>query len=585
MAVDSSHPALPAAAAPSPATRFFGRFQLTNLLGKSARTMLWVVHDPRAGQALLLAMPRVRPAHRSALEQWRQSARLAARIDHPGLAPVVEVGEHDQWPFMAYDRGQAVVLTEVLSSKGQPAQEMAPWALQILQGLAFAHEAGLAHADLQPHMILLGEGGARLLGLGVALLPMHGTGQALVAQRKGSERDVLAMGVLMHHALAGQPALDQPDVTEVMARLPPLGREIVRVPWSTAHPIPEALRAIVNRATDRQERQRYRNARTLERALEGWLLAEGAQGGGPLALLLDRIRANGLLPALPGAANRAARLLRMERERNDELAQAVLQDMALTFELMRLINTAQARNVLAAGNGPILAIRRAVDMLGLDAVSRAANALRAWPGPLNEAQAAALELTFERVRRAGRIAQWIRPPGYDGEVVCLLALLQNLGRLVIGYHCADEAAQIERLMRPAPSTDAGQPDDLGMSEEAASFAVLGIDVAGIGVAIGRLWGLDESLLHMIQRPALAQSLRPSASDDELLRLTASCANEIVDVSQTRPAHRAGALQRVAQRYGRLLGLSLQDLQSAAQGIDPASKPAPIQRDALTAQTP
>ena len=267
MAVETSHTALPAAAARAQATRFFGRFQLLKLLGKSARSMLWAVEDPHDGQGLWLAMPRTRPAHPAALEHWRQTARRVARTDHPGLAQVVEVGEHEQWPFLTYDRGQAAVLTELLSSKGQPAQEMAPWALQILQGLAFAHDAGLAHADLQPYLIAFGEGGgARLLGLGVVSDAVDGVGQGLQAQRKASERDVLSMGVLMHHALAGQPALDQPDVAELIARLPPVGREIVRVPWSTAHPIPEALRAIVNRATDRQERQRYRNARTLERA-------------------------------------------------------------------------------------------------------------------------------------------------------------------------------------------------------------------------------------------------------------------------------------------------------------------------------
>ena len=58
----------------------------------------------------------------------------------------------------------------------------------------------------------------------------------------------------------------------VVGRLPPFGHEIVRLPWTTPHPIAEPLRAIVNRATDRQERQRYRSARTL-RARAGRLAA------------------------------------------------------------------------------------------------------------------------------------------------------------------------------------------------------------------------------------------------------------------------------------------------------------------------
>ncbi len=470
----------------SQAVRRFGRFQLLKLLGKSSRTMLWQADDPDTGLEILLAMPRARPSDGAAAEQWRQAVRRASRLDHPSLAQVVEAGEQEQWPFISYELGNASVLSERLPAKGQPAPEMVPWAVQVLEGLAFAHDAGAVHHDLQAFMVLLPEQGpARLLGLGVALEPQDSQLQGLQAQRRSSERDVLAFGIVMHHALAGQPALDQSDVSSVIERLPPQGREIVRLPWSTAHKIPEALRAIVNRATDRQERQRYRNARTVARALEGWLNAEGEQGAGPLAMLLDRMRNVGLLPANPAAAQRAARMALMDRERNDELAEVVLQDVALSFELLRTVNSAQVRGARAQGSGPILTIRRSIDMLGLDGVRRAALSLRPWPGPLNPAQAAELERLIERVRLAGHIAQWIRPAGYDGEVVFLLALLQNLGRLVVRYHFPDEAAQIERLMKPGPALRAGEPEEPGMSEEAASFAVLGIDIAAIGAAIAK----------------------------------------------------------------------------------------------------
>ena len=76
-------------------------------------------------------------------------------------------------------------------------------------------------------------------------------------------------------------------------------------------------------------------------------------------------------------------------------------------------------------------IRRAIEMLGLDGVRRAASTLRPWPGPLNEAHAAELTALLDRVRLAGRVAQWLRPAGYDPEVVYLLAMLQSLGRLAV----------------------------------------------------------------------------------------------------------------------------------------------------------
>ncbi len=98
-------------------------------------------------------------------------------------------------------------------------------------------------------------------------------------------------------------------------------------------------------------------------------------------------------------------------------------------------------------------------------------------------------------------------PAYDAEVVYLITLLQNLGRLVVHYHFADEAQQIRRLMQPAASAREGEPEDPGMSEELASFAVLGADIEAIGAAVARWWGLDESVLAMIRRLPLATPVR------------------------------------------------------------------------------
>ena len=66
-------------------------------------------------------------------------------------------------------------------------------------------------------------------------------------------------------------------------------------------------------------------------------------------------------------------------------------------------------------------------------------------------------------------------------MVYLVTLLQNLGRLVVQYHFADEAQQIRRLMQPAAGgARRASPRSPGMTEEAASFAVLGVDIEAIG---------------------------------------------------------------------------------------------------------
>jgi non-specific serine/threonine protein kinase len=207
----------------------------------------------------------------------------------------------------------------------------------------------------------------------------------------------------------------------------------------------------------------------------------------------------------------------METERTMELAAVVLEDLALSFEMLRVVNTAQVRGAQVSGSGPVLTVRRAIAMTGLDGVRRAALALRPWPGPLDDAGAAELERVADRCKRAGRVAMALRPPAYDGEVVYLLTLLQNLGRLVVQYHFSDEAVQIRRLMQPAPPQREGEPEEPGMTEESASFAVLGADIEAIGAAVARHWGLDDSVLGMIRRHPLATPVRTADSDDELLR--------------------------------------------------------------------
>jgi eukaryotic-like serine/threonine-protein kinase len=345
-----------------------------------------------------------------------------------------------------------------------------------------------------------------------------------------------------------------------MRQLPPFGRDLVRLPWTTPMPVADALRAIANRATDRQPRQRYASARTLLRALEGWIKSDSINGGEPLALLIDRLHSVGALPASPGSAERAARLAMMERHRTNELAEVVLQDLALSFEMLRVVNSAQVRGAQAAGSGPVLTIRRAIAMLGLEGVRRAALGLRAWPGPLPERPARDLQSLFDQVKRAGRVAQALRPAGYDAEVVFLLTLLQNLGRLITSYHFPDELQQIRRLMQSAPSPRVGEPDEPGMSEQSASFAVLGTDVEAIGAAVARHWGLDDAVLHLIRRLPASTPPRNIENDDDVLRAVASCANEAVDALGLPAEQQPAAVARVAQRYGRALNISLRDLQ-------------------------
>lgn len=602
-----------ASARPTQLGRSFGRFELKQLLGKSHGSMVWLVNDPQLQQELVVSMPRVQPADPAALERWLMQVRHAARLDHPNLAQGVEVAVQEQWPFVAADRSKGVTMGEWLAAHPKPPPtEAVGWVCQVLEGLAFAHESGVAHHDLQLHSLQIDESGrVRVMALATASgqgtpVPLDVTrrgvdhamlveADALRAQREAGERDVLACGLLLHLLLTGAPALDEPDLSKAILRLPPSGRDVVRLPWSTPHPIPESLRAIANRATSSQDRQRYLSARTFLRALQGWLEAEALGREGPLELMLDRLRTVGALPALPGMSARIERMAAMDSQHVEAISHHILQDMALSFELLREVNSAHVQGTQAAGSAPVLTIRRAIALVGLNGVRQAANGLRLWPGPLSEAGARALRALMDRVRLAGYTAQALRPPGYDGEVVYLVTVLQNLGRLLAQYHFPDESEQIRSLMKatPAPAeAPPGTPAAPGWTESDASFAVLGVDIESLGAAVARHWGLGEEMLHMIRRLPKDLPVRTPDSDSDVLRITASAANEAVDAtfatapaggppgtavdgqsdaatdagaapSSSPRAPRGGAPRAsVAQRYARTLGLTPRIVQDA-----------------------
>ena len=107
------------------------------------------------------------------------------------------------------------------------------------------------------------------------------------------------------------------------------------------------------------------------------------------------------------------------------------------------------------------------------------------------------------------------------------------------------------------------PELPGLSEEAASFAVLGVNSEDVGAAVARHWGLGDEVLHMIRRLPKNLPVRMPDGDDDRLRATASAANDAVDAASHLAGPRlAQALSALAQRYGRSLNVNLRDVQEA-----------------------
>lgn len=556
---------------PSTATplRSFGRFELRALLSKSARSLVWRVFDARHGQELMLCMPREKPNSAAALEHWLRTAQAGERVRHPQLAPVFEIGQVEQWPYVAYDRALGETLDERLARQPAPLPiDAAGWVAQLLEGLAFAHEAGHAHRDIQTASLVIDAADkVRLIGLEVAqeVFPANVDFTTVTrrAVREAAEEDVLCVGLLLHRILSGKPVLEEGDLQAVVEQMQPssprVGREIVRLGWETPHPLPDPLRAICNRATDRQLRQRYHLARSFLRALDGWRQAAAHDDGGPIVLLLDKLQRLGHLPTTTTGMHRFTAGSGLEAQHASALSELVLKDMALSLELVRRVNNA-LRQAGHAGE-TVLNMQRAIQMLGLDGLQQAANALKPWPGPLAPVAAEMLRQLMARVAKAAQVAQALRPAGYDAEVVQLITVMQNLGRLLLQYHFPDDAQQVRQLMVPPEPTE-DQPNPPGLSEQAAAYAVLGCDLDALGAAVARHWGLGDELLQMIRRQPLAAPVHGARSDADTIRLTCSLANELVDALALPEARRRAGVEAATRRYAKALGIGLRDVMEA-----------------------
>lgn len=581
---DSTTVSVPAALPPAAAVRRFGRFELRQLLGKSAASNTWLAFDGQLKAEVLLCVPRAQPADASQRDDWSHDVLAASRLKHPRLAEVLDIGVQDGWPFVVHERGGVLTLTERLQAQHPmpTVLEIVNWMIELLEALAYVHEAGGAHKDLQVHNIVIDAAGhARLAGVGVGIK----AGQRLVAvtssrqdQRVAAERDVLMAGLMLHRLLAGHPALDDIDLGSAAERV---GLEITRLPWNTPQPVPETLRAICNRATDRQQRQRYLNARTLLSALQNWVKTNSQESAGPLALLMDRLETVGHLPSRSRDLSATLKVLLNDELKLDDMVDRLALDPALCWDLLRVVNTARYQS---SGDDLACSLSRSIVLLGQQGLRKVCSNQRGWPGVLQassslqgqdagDAAVAALDQALKRACMAAVAARWLRPFNIGDEEVMLAAMSQRLGRLLILYHFPEEASQMARLMASAPPVEPGGKPTPGMTLEAATSAVLGINEDDLTAAVLRHWGFPERFIHAARPLSLNVSPRRPEGPDDWLRITASLANELCALTEHPAARQAVLLTQLLSRYARPAVTNQKELvdalRRAAKAVDPA----------------
>jgi predicted Ser/Thr protein kinase len=157
-----------------------GRFVIRSQLGEGGMGIVLAGHDAKLGRpvAIKLVKPDVdRPAYRARL---LREAQALARLEHPNVVRVYEVGSDRGRLFVAMELVDGVTLSEWLRAKRRPWREIVAMFEQVGAGLAAVHRAGLIHRDFKPDNVLVDrQGHARVADFGLARLdPERGVATA-----------------------------------------------------------------------------------------------------------------------------------------------------------------------------------------------------------------------------------------------------------------------------------------------------------------------------------------------------------------------------------------------------------------------
>ena len=144
---DTSHEG--PAAAPRPVG--LTRFQLGKLLGEGGMGRVFAAYDP--GLKREVAVKLLKTPGAAARRRFAEEARLQARVDHPHICKVYEVGEEGGTAYIAMQRLHGAPLTEVAHDLDRDQKLLL--VARVAQAIHEAHRAGLIHRDLKPGNILV----------------------------------------------------------------------------------------------------------------------------------------------------------------------------------------------------------------------------------------------------------------------------------------------------------------------------------------------------------------------------------------------------------------------------------------------
>ncbi|MBO9717730.1 MAG: protein kinase, partial [Pseudoxanthomonas sp.] len=273
-----------------PEQRDFGDYELLERLGSGGMGVVYRARQKSLDREVAVKLLSAGPwASADFIERFRREAQSAARLEHPNIVAIHEIGSCDELNYfsMALVRGPNLALQ--LERDGPlPARRAAQLMRTIAEALHYAHRLGVLHLDLKPGNILIdGKGEPQIADFGLARRidstmtvagdEISGTPGYMAPEQIELERaklspvtDVYGLGAIFYELLTGHPPFEAPTAREALALAL---NDAIHRPRNSRTDIPADLEAICLKCLAREPGERYPSAQALaddlHRFLEG----------------------------------------------------------------------------------------------------------------------------------------------------------------------------------------------------------------------------------------------------------------------------------------------------------------------------
>jgi serine/threonine protein kinase len=271
-----------------------GPYEILAPIGAGGMGEVYRAKDPRLGREVAIkVLPASFSADADRLRRFEQEARAAGVLNHPNITAVHDIGTHEDAPYVVQELLEGETLRSVLLGGRLPQRKTIDYSLQIVHGLAAAHEKGIVHRDLKPENIFVtNDGRVKILDFGLAKLThteergqvtnlptaTAGTEPGVVLGTLGymspeqvrgkpadARSDIFSFGAILYEMLSGKRAFHGDSAADTMSAILKEDPPDLSV---TNQTIPPGLDRIVRHCLEKSPEQRFHSAHDVAFDLE-----------------------------------------------------------------------------------------------------------------------------------------------------------------------------------------------------------------------------------------------------------------------------------------------------------------------------